>query len=94
MAIILEADTRLIRAPDALASEVDGDVVMMSVERGEYFSLTGVAARLWDLLAEATTIGQLTAAIATEYDIPADQCQPDIVAFASDMLAAGLVKTA
>ncbi len=90
--MILGADVRLSRAPDALASEVDGEVVMMSVEKGEYFSLTGVASRLWEMIAEPASIGQLTAAIAAEYDVPAEQCQADIVAFASDMLAAGLVK--
>ena len=90
----LGADVRLVRAPDALASEVDGEVVMMSVQRGEYFSLTGVASRLWEMIAEPRSIGELTAAISAEYDVPADQCHPDIAAFASDMLAAGLVKIA
>jgi hypothetical protein len=91
---ILRADDRLVRAPDALASEVDGEIVMMSVERGEYFSLTGVASRLWELIAEPTTIAHLTATIAAEYRVAPEVCEPDILAFAADMMAAGLAKAA
>ena len=42
------------RNPNLVAANVDGDLVMMSVEQGEYFGITGVGSRVWELLATPT----------------------------------------
>jgi len=87
----LTPDTSLVRNPDLIATDMDGDTVMMSIERGEYFGIGGVGSRVWDLLAQPTSMSQLTATICAEYEVDATTCQTDMNKFAQELLQNDLV---
>jgi len=54
------SDTSLLtKSPDLIATDMDGETVMMSIESGEYFGLGGVGGRVWELLAQPMTLDQL-----------------------------------
>lgn len=89
--INLSVNTRLCRHADLLAANMDGELVMMSLERGEYFGIGGVGPRIWELLAEPNTIEQLVDAIRAEYDIDETTCHADIIAFVEQLLTNELV---
>ena len=84
----------LVRHPDMIAAEMDGETVMMSIERGEYFGLGGVGSRVWELLDQPTTLAQLTQVICTEYEVDAATCRGDLQKFLADLLDNGLVAPA
>ncbi|MGZ8158157.1 MAG: lasso peptide biosynthesis PqqD family chaperone [Methylobacter sp.] len=88
---LLTIDTQIFQNPELVAANMDGDLVMMSIERGEYFGIGGVGPRIWELLAEPNTIGQLVDAICAEYDINETTCQADIIAFVEQLLTNELV---
>ena len=87
-------DCRLQRSPDALATQVDGDIMMLVLSTGMYHSLSGVAARIWELLETPATAGELSARIADEYGVSVAQCRTDTDAFLADLSRAGLVEAA
>ena len=39
--------TRIARSPSVLAAEVDGEIVMMSIEQGLYFGLDDIGSDIW-----------------------------------------------
>jgi len=90
----LDASSPLIRKPDLVAAAMDGETVMMSIERGEYFGLGGVGSRVWELLDQPTTLAQLTQVICTEYEVDAATCRGDLQKFLADLLDNGLVAPA
>lgn len=81
----------VIRKPDLIATDMDGDTVMMCIERGEYYGLGGVGSRVWELLAQPTSIKEITRVICDEYDIEASSCQTDMQAFVEELMRNGLV---
>lgn len=83
-----------VRNPDLVATDMDGETVMMSIERGEYFGLGGVGSRVWELLAQPTSLAQLADAIGAEYEVDASTCLADLQRFVADLLANGLVAPA
>jgi hypothetical protein len=87
-------DVTYIRRPDLRAVEMDGELVMMGQEQGEYYSLRDVAASLWQHLAEPRTLDELAVLVAQEYAITTDQCRADIAAFLEELLGKDLVRTA
>lgn len=87
----LTPHTSLIRNPDLIATDMDGDTVMMSIERGEYFGIGGVGSRLWELLAQPVSIAQLSETICAEFEVDAATCQADVDKFAHELLQHGLV---
>lgn len=88
----LKPDTPLIRDPDLVAADMDGDLVMMSIDNGEYYGVGGVGPRIWELLESPRTVEQITAAIVEEFEVEADTCREDMLGFIRQLLDMGLVR--
>ncbi len=88
----LTLNTCLTRDPDLVCAEMDGDLVMMSIENGEYYGIGGVGTRIWELLDQPTTIQQLVETIKTEFDIEEDRCRDDVLSFSEKLFELGLIK--
>jgi len=80
-----------VRRPDLQAVEMDGELVMMGLEQGEYFALREVAASIWHYLEEPRSVEDLVLLVADEYDVTSEACRPDIVAFLDDLLGRRMV---
>jgi hypothetical protein len=87
----MTASTTYIRRPELHAVEMDGELVMMGADQGEYFSLRDVAASLWQHLEQPRTLDELCDLVAAEYDVSAQDCRADIVAFLDDLAAKSMV---
>ena len=85
------ATTRYTRRPGLNAVEMDGELVMMGLEQGEYFGMRGVAASIWQHLDEPRTLDELCGLVSQEYDTTSTACRPDVEAFVDDLLTRRLV---
>lgn len=94
MASSLSTSTRIMRDPDIIATDMDGETVMMSIEQGQYFGLSGVGPFLWDLLAEPMSVGDICARVLQEYEVDEETCRTDVSAFVGDLLDKGVLRHA
>lgn len=83
--------TTYLRRPELNAVEMDGELVMMGQEQGEYYGLRNVAASIWAHLAEPRTLEDLVRLVSEEYDVQPDTCRPDIVRFIDELVGKRLV---
>lgn len=81
------------RHPDQAAADLDGEVLVLSLETGAYYGMRDVAARIWELVRHTTTVGAVSATITAEYDVDPDQCAHDTAAFMTTLVQHGLVET-
>ena len=79
-------DASYIRRPTLHAVEMDGELVMMGQEQGEYYGLRDVAASIWEHLAQPRTIDDLVELVSEEWSVTPEVCRPDIIAFLDDLL--------
>lgn len=82
-----------VRRPDLHAVDMDGEIVMMGIDQGQYFGMREVAATVWRTLAEPTTIDELVAVVVAEYDVAPEQCRPDLESFVNHLAEQSLVTT-
>lgn len=82
---------RFSRRPDLTAVAMDGELVMMGLDQGEYFGMRGVAATIWEHLAEPRTLDELCGLVSQEYDTTSNACRPDVEAFVDDLVTRQLV---
>ncbi len=87
----IEAATMLTRSEDILDAEIDGEAVMMSIEKGEYYGLDKIGSEIWEMLAEPRSLAQLCDALLERYDVGPEECERDVVAFLETLLADGSV---
>lgn len=85
---------KLKRNPDLVAAEMDGDIVMMSVETGTYFGLTGIAPQIWDALENPQTAEEIFNQLVSLYEVEESVFLADLTAFLADMQQSGLVMSA
>lgn len=82
------------RNPDLIGASIDDDLVMMSVDKGQYYGLSGVAPRVWELLENPHTFDQLVDRVLEEFEVTRDVCEKDLSEFLEQMEEFGLVEHA
>jgi Coenzyme PQQ synthesis protein D (PqqD) len=85
----LTPNSRLIRSSDLVATEMDGDIVMMHISSGQYFGISGVGSRIWALLEHPITLDELISTIVNEYVVDEQTCRNDIQKFMQSLLEQG-----
>lgn len=90
--MMISLDTLLSQPTEQLATEVDGEVLMMHIESGNYFGLNEVASFIWQQLDKPTSARDLCAAIAREFDVTVEQCEADTLPFLDGMVRDGLLQ--
>ena len=69
------------RNAEIIFTDLDNVVVMMDAEKGVYYELDPVGARIWSLLESARPLGEVCDALVGEYDVEPDECGRDVVEF-------------
>ncbi|HYH37821.1 MAG TPA: PqqD family peptide modification chaperone [Azospirillum sp.] len=89
----LDRATRLKRADDVLATEVDGEMVMMDIEKGVYFGLDAVGTDIWKRLEAPVTAAELAEGLSLDYDADPATIERDVLALLTAMADQGLVES-
>lgn len=95
----IKHDDVISQAAGFLASDMDGDKVMMSIESGKYFNLGEIGGRIWELIEQPKTIEQVVDALMLEYEIDKEQCETQVGAFIqslydNELIVVGTIQSA
>lgn len=82
---------RLVPSPDALARELDGEILLLDLKSSYYFGLTGSGARIWQLIEEGLDLDAVTAALTREFEGDEADVRADVTRFVDDLVARGLL---
>lgn len=74
-----------------VACELDGEIVMMHIDSGEYFGCDAVGCRIWKLIEEPKTVSDVCDVLIREFDVERQQCERDVLTFLNELLAESLV---
>ena len=83
--------TLITRVDGLLATEVDGETVLMHVEQGQYYGLARTAHVIWELLEAPCTFEALCRTLQVRYAGPPDVIAADTRRFVEKMAAEALV---
>ena len=83
--MIANNEKKYVRSSDLVATDMDGETVMMSIERGEYYGISGVGSRVWDLLESPVTLETIVATVCAEFEVEQAACQTDMEGFLAEL---------
>ena len=66
-------------------------MVILNLESGIYFSLSGVGSRFWELIAEGVSREDAVQRLTAEYKVDASQLESDLDTLLRDLSTEGLV---
>lgn len=83
-----------VRASDQqISCDVDDEVVLLSMQNGQYYGLNQVGASIWRLIQRPRTLAEVRDNLLEEYaDVSPETCSIEVLAFTANMLALGLVQ--
>lgn len=87
------ADSDLVaRMETVVTTDLDGEVIMMNVETGNYFHLDDIATDVWNLLDRPQTIDAVVSGLREIYDVSQEDCRRDVGKLVAELCEAGVLK--
>jgi hypothetical protein len=68
------------------------EAAILNIGSSMYYGLDPVGARVWTLIQEPRSIGDLRDTIVNEYDVEAERCEQDLLEFLEKMRGEGLIE--
>lgn len=87
----LTLNTIVQRNPKLIANQMDGEIVMMSVDNGEYYGLDETGTRIWELLEAPVKISELVDSLIMEFEVAREECATDTLEFLNDLFEKDLL---
>ncbi len=83
---------RLARGQDTAAECAPGDHLVLDLASGRYYGLGEVGGFIWQALDGEQRLGDVAAAVVERYGVERQRAAADVLEFAAELLAAGLVR--
>lgn len=78
-------ETMITQAEGLEEAVLDGQIVMMSVDKGKYYTLDSVASRIWPMLAQPRTVRQICDELLDHYDVEREKGEREVLEFVADL---------
>jgi len=82
----------IVAVREQLSCCLDEETLILNLKSGAYYSLDAVGARIWSLIQEPTTMGEIQDVLLREYDVEPDSCGCDLEALLTQLADKGLIE--
>ena len=72
-------------------TDLDGEKVMMNLDKGEYFMMNEVGSRIWDIIIEPINVKGIIEALLSEYEVDEENCTDTVIEFLGRLNNAELI---
>jgi hypothetical protein len=88
----VDLDTVLVRSRNHLSGDIDREIVLLSIDKGEYYQLNGPGGRIWELFEQPLRVAAVVDRLCEEFEVERPACEVQVLEFLQRMLAEGLVE--
>ena len=87
----LTLDATLAISPDVVSQELEGELVLLSLDRAEYFGLNVTGTCVWTGIATGLPLSAIADTVSKQFDVDVERAGSDVLSLAQSLLDAGLV---
>ena len=80
------------RNPETLGAEAGEDLVMVSVEHGQYYAVSRVAKEIWQAVHQPMTVSNLVDELLLRYNVDRAVCEKDTLRYLEELFAEHLLQ--
>ena len=82
----MQLGDRFTVSDEVVAREVNGEMVLLDLNSGQYFGLDAVGGRIWQLLSQGPcTLAEICDRIESEFDAPRERIEADMLTLAKQL---------
>jgi hypothetical protein len=86
--------SRIVVTRDQVSCDLAGEAVILNLNKGVYYRLDPVGARVWSLIQEPRTFAELRDALLGEYEVDAASLESDLRDLLNQLAEQGLIDAA
>ena len=87
----LSARSTVVAVKDQVSADLEGETVILGIDKALYYGVDEVGGRVWKLLREPTPVSTIRDQIVAEFDVDPETCERDLIAFLERLEAASLI---
>ena len=87
----IKMDSTVVVAKEQMSCDLDDEAVILSLEKGVYYSLNPCGNRIWSLIQKPVKVGKIRDTLLEEYDIDKETCEEDLLSLLGDLNREGLI---
>ena len=76
---MIDSKSIVCQAKDIDGADLDGEKVMMNLEKGKYFCLNSVGSRIQDIIEEKVSVDKIIDILLEQYEIDRDTCEKSVI---------------
>ena len=88
----LQDDTVLVASGRQTTADLGGASAVLNLDTKVYYTVEGTALRIWEALAQPTSVRALVERLVARYEVEPARCRREVLAFLEQLLAQGLVE--
>jgi len=81
----ITTETIISQIEEIVASDIDGETVMMSIQNGEYYGLDDIGSRIWELIEKPVKVSDLIDILLERFDVDRETCERDVLKFLNEL---------
>jgi hypothetical protein len=85
-------ETKFKKTNNFVESDIEGQVVMMSIENSKYFGMDEIGTQIWQLVDKNLTYNEIIESLLDEYEIDRDTCEKESTEFIDKLLKYKLIE--
>lgn len=89
--INIKLDSIICKKEEIDDSDLDGEKVMMNLDKGQYFMMNSVGSRIWEIINEPISLRDIICILVDEYDITPNKCEGSLKKFIKELWESELI---
>lgn len=87
----ISVETTVVATKEQASADLGGEAAILNLKNGVYYGLDPVGSRIWTLIQEPRTVGEVREMLLEEYDVDADRCERDLLALLRQLAENNLI---
>lgn len=88
---MIQINSKVCQSKEIDATDLNGEKVMMNLDKGKYFALNPVGSRIWDIINKEINVNEIVNILLNEYDIDRETCEKSVVNYLEILKDAELI---
>jgi len=88
----ISLDSVIVAKNQQVSADLEGEAVILDLDRGFYYGLNTVGAQIWALVQEPRSLTEVRDRILQDFDVDPDRCETDLLALVGQLAERELIE--
>lgn len=88
----IDKNTIIMRRSNMVFSDIENEIVMMSLDNGEYYGLNRTASEIWNIIEQPLSISDICNKLILKFDVSYSECLHSVINLTGKFIDKKIIK--